>query len=119
MAKTGNILERLRNGVLGEGAMEQPRTAELVAYLVEAFGGPKEVAKALFDEYQRKDCTSYTRSRIIGLLLDAMKFAESNTPDAFKDLGHVSDEDLERMLEQKLQTVTKGMASTSEEKGQG
>lgn len=78
-----------------EGEIKEPQLAELSAHFFHAAGGPKAVAKMLFDEFAHANPGSQIRQRILDMILRVTRFANQQSGPV-DDLGILTDEDLER-----------------------
>lgn len=109
------VKTQLHQAILG-GAAAQPQLAHLVQHVFDLMGGERGVAKALVDEFHRKDCTPATRARILALVMDAM----ASTGKQFGSLeaaGQLTDEDLERELNQRVKAAARKLEAVEEKDG--
>lgn len=92
-------LDKLRKKLKGREAV--PHLSELVEQFLEIAGGPRAVAKMLFDEWGSADKGGLVRTRIMQLLLAGWK-ETSRGKSSLDSLGLLSDEDVESLLEERL-----------------
>jgi hypothetical protein len=80
------------------GRLKDPQLAEVAAHFFAHAGGPRQVAKMLFQEFNRAKEGSVVRQRILDMILRVTRFAnEKNAPR--DDTGMLSDQDLAREFE--------------------
>ena len=78
--------------------------ASVVEHFVTLSGGAKGLAKMLYTEYVDAKAGSLLRQRTLGLILQSWgKLQETNGVD---DLGSLDDDDVERLLEERLGAIT-------------
>lgn len=87
----------LTSGILNaiRGEVKEPQLSEVAAHFFELAGGPRAVAKMLFDAYMSPNCSPMMRHRILQVALFTVKWANQQSGPR-EDLGLVSKEDLER-----------------------
>jgi hypothetical protein len=90
------------------GRLKDPQLSEVAAHFFAQAGGPRQVAKMLFDEFIAAKQGSVVRQRILDMILRVTRFAnEKNAPR--DDLGMLSEDDLAR----EFQTAMAGLPEES------
>lgn len=86
---------------------QSPIDVREIAYqFMRQVGGPEGFVAAIFEEYDQSAAGSLARSRILDIMIRLFQMA---TPkEKFGELGHLSDEDLERLLKEQLGGVRSG-----------
>lgn len=87
------------------GAMEQaikkrqglPHLSDLAEHFVQVAGGPRQVARMMYQEWLAAREGSVVRARILDLLTRVWRFASESQPRV-DDLGVLTEADLEREL---------------------
>ena len=99
----------LVSGILSavRGEVREPRLSEVAAHFFELAGGPRAVAKMLFDAYMSPSCSPMMRHRILQVALFTVKWANQRTGPR-EDLGLVDTSDLEREAAELFSKVTEG-----------
>lgn len=92
-------IEKLRQKLKNNEPL--PDLSELVEQFVDVAGGPRNVAKMLHDEWEKAASGGIVRMRIMQILTQVWKYA-SDTRPSVGDLGLVTEEDLEKLLQEKL-----------------
>lgn len=96
-----------------KGELRQPKLREVGAHFVDIAGGPREMAKLLWQEYQKAAAGSLNRSRILQIVLQMMKDGDDGAGAG--DLTNMTEEDLRRELEERV----RGEAARAEEVREG
>src|SRR5215471_19154618 len=77
--------------------LKEPSLADLVSHFFHVAGGPKQVAKMLYEEFVAAREGSLIRQRILDMMLRATR-AVNDKSGAGSDLGLLTAEDLDREL---------------------
>lgn len=76
--------------------------SELAEHFIEEAGGPRRMARMLFDEWEASKPGSIARVRIMQVISSVWRYATETTSSTADDLGLVSEEDLERLINEKV-----------------
>lgn len=92
------------NRVLGALISQRPPTLEeFLELFFTAAGGAKAVAAMLFTEFHAARPGSLLRTRVLEMVVRAMKHTEGK--DKTVEMGLLSDDDLDREVEQRLESL--------------
>jgi hypothetical protein len=92
--------ERPRLKRLVENPPPRPSLEAFLDHYFAVAGGPAKVALELRQEYEAAEPGSQIRSRIMELLVRSLKSADGKQ-GGLDDMGILSDQDIERMLEER------------------
>lgn len=92
------------------GEISDPQLAELVSHFFSIAGGPRQVARMLWDEYQVAKAGSLIRNRILDMILRVTRYANEKAPPV-NDLGMLSEKD----LDQEIESLISQLPAVSEE----
>lgn len=94
--------------MLGEavkGRVSEPRLAEVSSHFFNLAGGPKMVAKLLYEEFVASKAGSITRQRILDMILRMTKFANERSGADLDDLSQLSETDLATVLKDAIKEL--------------
>ncbi len=77
-----------------------PTVEEFLEHFFGAAGGPKAVAKMLFAEFAGAKPGSLLRTRVLEMVVRALRYNEGK--DKVVEMGLLSDEDIDAMIEQRM-----------------
>jgi hypothetical protein len=100
----GMVLEILEKSV--KGRIREPNLSELAQHFFDLAGGERQVAKMLLDEYNRVDCTSSVRSKIIQFMLQHLRWINERS-GTIDQLGVLTDDDLAATLNKHIREVAR------------
>lgn len=86
------------------GAAPAPTTEGLVIEFMRQAGGSKRFAKMLYHEFTAATPGSITRQRILEAIMRGMAKIDADR-NPLANLGHLSDADLDRLIEEKMAAV--------------
>lgn len=100
--------QKVRAAVVDGDAAQLPRLANLVTHFFDIAGGEREVAQMMYDTYHNPATSAMVRAKIMSTVLDATRFAETRRGDDLGDLSDLSAEDLDRLIDRRLQNLADG-----------
>jgi hypothetical protein len=117
MAKAKKLPASVRKAMDAAG-VSVPQVAELVGHFMQLSGGPQLFAKMLFEEFLRAPEGSIMRQRILESVLRMMAIANQQMGE-IKETDLISQEDLERELQELMSKVPDGEEEAPEPGGEG
>ena len=84
--------------------VKDPQVSEMASHFIHLVGGTQGFARKMLTEYNAAKAGSVARMRILDLILRATKFANEAAGFA-KDLGLLSEQDLERLVSERMAAV--------------
>lgn len=85
-------------------AAPAPTTEALVVAFMTYAGGPSKFAQLLYNEFNAAPAGGIVRSRILETLMRGMAKIDSDK-NPLANLGHLSDEDLDRIIAEKVASI--------------
>lgn len=85
-------------------AAPAPTTEALVVSFMAYAGGPQKFAKMLYEEFNAASPGGIVRQRILETLMRGMAKIDADR-NPLANLGHLSDEDLDRIIAEKVASV--------------
>jgi hypothetical protein len=102
--KPGDRIRADANKLLNLAIGHRPPTVEeFLEHFFRAAGGPKLVAKMLFTEFQSAKPGSMLRTRVLEMVVRALRYNEGK--DKTVEMGLLSDDDLDDMIDQKMNNL--------------
>ena len=87
-----------------KGKVADPRLADVAYHFIHLAGGAKEFAAVLYQEFTQSPPGGVVRQRLLDMMLRCLKVANDQDPKT-ADLSLLGDEDLDRLLSEKLAEI--------------
>ncbi len=115
---TPELQAELVKSVRGELVM--PHAGEFASHFINIIGGVRSLAQMMANEYHSKSCSPQTRSKIVQMVLQTLRYSQDNaTAGSADNLGLMNDSDLDHMLMDFLSGVQKQERLNQENVKQG
>lgn len=106
MAKARRVPPKVMRAIQQAG-IQVPQVAEMVSHFVQVAGGPRSMAKMMYEEYLHAKPGSIIRQRLLDSMLRMMSFANQQI-GTVTEVDMLSDEDLVKELSEVMGEIEDG-----------